>query len=189
MDPLTVPIRAGSTPRIDLGRSVLTSGARGATGRTTRRSHGAPHEGGATATAPVHTAPHENGLGTAGLALGIVAAVVRPVPVLGLMGAPLAIIALGLPIPGLLRTTGGRATNKGSAIAGLVPPILAPLACLLWLVVGVVASDSTPLGDAALDGPLPLDIDLKPGGTIDGWALFEIPAKSKVSSVVLDDGE
>lgn len=252
-------------------------------------------------TAPARIAAPENGLGTAALIVGILAAVICAVPVLGLLGAPLALIGLGLSIPGLMRANAGRATNRGSAIAGLVLSILALLACLLWVVVGVVAAsdsspqtgttnssaedvtaakdqpagadvsssdktvavgkavviddfggrgrasvtvtdvkssvtstnefvtpdagnkhvaarvtiknvgketyenvswfgakvytaqgqayDADPLGEAALDEALPMKIDLKPGGTVAGWILFEIPAKGEVSSVVFDDAE
>lgn len=233
----------------------------------------------------------ENGLGTAGLVLGIIALVICLIPVLGLFGAPLALIGIGISIPAMLRARSGRASNSGPALAGLILSGIALLAAIAWLALGVFAANNvqqnvgapvtgtsgaaTKAGDRPVklgttvaiddflgqgkatvsvdkfttkatsnnrfvtpgkgnrfvaahvavkntgkktytnmswvgakvytrqgqaypatlqaesgDGrALPVNIDLKPGGKVDGWIMFEVPTDAKVTSVVFDEAE
>lgn len=63
----------------------------------------------------------KNGLGTAALVLGILAAIFAFIPVAGVfIATPLALLALIFGIIGFTRAKAGTATNKGSSIAGSV---------------------------------------------------------------------
>lgn len=105
----------------------------------------------------------ENGLGTAGLVLAILAFLGAFVPLVGLLGVPVALVAIVLAVLGLVRVSVGRATNRGSAVTGVLLGVLALLVAgaNAWLVVVTVneldevvdgfskgsgASDSSPDG-------------------------------------------
>ncbi|WP_052466509.1 DUF4190 domain-containing protein [Mobilicoccus massiliensis] len=89
-----------------------------------------------------HLAPPQNGLGTAGLVLGIISLVMALMPVVGVTAIPLALIGLGLSIAGLFRARAGRATNFGSAMAGLILSSLAALVGIIWMILAIVAASS-----------------------------------------------
>ena len=61
----------------------------------------------------------DNGFGTAGLVLGIISFVLCFVPLIGLLALPLALLGTVLGGVGLLRASGGRATNFSSSATGL----------------------------------------------------------------------
>lgn len=75
---------------------------------------------------------HHNGLGIAGLVLGILAALVCAVPLIGLLGVPLALIALVLSVLGVMRAYSGDASNFGIAAAGLVLSVAALGFAIFW---------------------------------------------------------
>ncbi|GAB48115.1 DUF4352 domain-containing protein [Mobilicoccus pelagius] len=68
---------------------------------------------------------HHNGLGIAGLVLGIIGALVCAIPLIGLLGVPLALVALVLSLLGVMRAHSGAASNFGIAAAGLVLSVAA----------------------------------------------------------------
>jgi hypothetical protein len=86
-----------------------------------------------------------NGLGTAGLVLGIIAVVLSWTVWVGIT---LAILAIIFGSVGLGRAKRGEATNRGSAIAGLVLGIVAIALLVLLVIVGIglYASSSTVFG-------------------------------------------
>ncbi|MEV4052396.1 MmpS family transport accessory protein [Amycolatopsis sp. NPDC049688] len=87
-------------------------------------------------------APPRNGLGTAGFVLGLVGLVFSPIPLVGVVAWPLAVLGLILSAVGIARVRSGKATNKGLAIAGAVVSLLALVVSILWLVViGKAISD------------------------------------------------
>lgn len=242
----------------------------------------------------------DNGFGTAGLVLGIISFVLCFVPLIGLLVLPLALLGTVLGGVGLLRASGGRATNFSSSATGLALSMVSGLvvtACIALIValgnttsnveelklpstvyytnVGLRSTGLHPASRDAVDlgkpveipefagtgsarvtvdkfvpdaqssdefwtaspgnklvaahvivtntgqttytnaswlgskvytnrgqgydndslysttaGPdLPMNIDLKPGGSIDGWVTFEIPAANTVESVTFDDAE
>lgn len=88
---------------------------------------------------PYGTAP-KNGLGTAALVLGIIGVVLSWTVYLGVILGALAIIFGGI---GLGRAKRGEATNRGSAMAGLVLGIVAIALLALLVVVGVGLYAST----------------------------------------------
>lgn len=242
-----------------------------------------------------------NALGIAALVMGIIAVVACLVPLVGIFGTPLALIALGLAIPALIKCYRHDAAHFGASLTGLILSLVALAAVFFWLViVGASGTESaeadtvdvsaaqvstvstglksglksaagseriaklgTPLridgflgassavvtidkfnaaaksssefrtpgdgntfvsarvtiqnvGDEKYNnvswvgtsvytksgqgyssdmfGPqdgreLPSSIDLKPGGKVSGWVLFEVPADEKLDSVVFDDAE
>ncbi|PSJ29276.1 hypothetical protein B7P34_08190 [Streptosporangium nondiastaticum] len=69
---------------------------------------------------PYPPAQPRNGLGTAAMIVGICAAVIGLVPFLFFLSGPLALVALGLGITGLVLVRRGRATNKGMALTGTI---------------------------------------------------------------------
>ncbi|MPZ97266.1 MAG: DUF4190 domain-containing protein, partial [Propionibacteriales bacterium] len=73
---------------------------------------------------PVYVRPPSNGVSTASLVLGIIGALIAFIPVLGLFGAFLGVVAIGLAIAGLV-LAGKRGAGKGKSIAGLVLGIAA----------------------------------------------------------------
>lgn len=78
-----------------------------------------------------------NGLGTAGLVLGIVGIVLAWVPIGGLI---LGILATVFGAVGLHRARKGGASNRGVAIAGLVLGIATiVISCLIW---GIAVANS-----------------------------------------------
>ena len=77
-------------------------------------------------------APARNGMGTAGLVLGIIGVVVCWTP----LGFILGILAIIFGSIGRSRATRGEATNQSSATAGLVLGIVSIALLLLFLIVG-----------------------------------------------------
>ncbi|MBT2383458.1 DUF4190 domain-containing protein [Streptomyces sp. ISL-11] len=90
----------------------------------------------------------ENGLGIAALVLGIVGTVLSPSVVLGVV---LGILAIVFGAIGRSKASGGRATNKGQALTGL---ILGGVALVLSVVMVFVYIN---VGDSTDDGPTPED--------------------------------
>lgn len=84
----------------------------------------------------------KNGLGVAGMVLGIIGLVFSFIPVVGLIAWPLSIVGVVLSGVGVNYVRTGRADNKGVAIAGLVTSVIALVMCVLWVTVFVAA----PLG-------------------------------------------
>lgn len=81
-----------------------------------------------------HAVAPANGLGTAGMILGIVGAALSLVPVLGFILGLLATIFGGI---GLTKASRGEATNKGMAITGLV---LGIITMAIWPVLIAIAA-------------------------------------------------
>jgi hypothetical protein len=81
---------------------------------------------------PNYGAPQRsNGLATAGLVVGIIAAVFSFIPVIGVVAWGLAPIALVLSVVGLVKS--GRARNgRGKSIAGIVLSVVALIMCILY---------------------------------------------------------
>jgi hypothetical protein len=84
----------------------------------------------------------KNGLGTAGMVLGIIGVVLSLFVVLFWISGPLGILALIFGIVGLGRVKKGEATNKGAAITGLVLGIVATLISAFFLVSTVIFVDA-----------------------------------------------
>ncbi|MGV9363477.1 MmpS family transport accessory protein [Amycolatopsis sp. NPDC003731] len=80
-------------------------------------------------------APPRNGLGTAGFVLGLIGLVFSPIPLVGVVAWPLAVLGLILAAVGVARVRSGKATNKGLSIAGVVVSLLALVVSILWAVV------------------------------------------------------
>lgn len=85
----------------------------------------------------------ENGLGTAALVMGIISVVACLVPLVGIFCTPLALIALGLAIPALIKCYREEATNFGSAVAGLILSLVALMAVAFWILTIGFAGAST----------------------------------------------
>jgi len=87
-------------------------------------------------------APPRNGLGTAGFVLGLIGLVFAPIPLVGVIAWPLAVLGLILSAVGVARARSGKATNKGLSIAGVVVSLLGLVVCVLWaVVIGKAISD------------------------------------------------
>lgn len=71
----------------------------------------------------------ENGVATASLVLGVVALVLSWIPILGLVGVPLGLLAIGLGILGWVWA--GRRGGLGRAIAGITCGVIALLLAAL----------------------------------------------------------
>ena len=82
---------------------------------------------------PMQPAP-QNGTGTAGLVLGILALVFCWIPFVGVIAWPLSIVGVSLSYVGVSKADKGQVTNKGSAVAGAVMSIIALAVCAIWLV-------------------------------------------------------
>lgn len=81
--------------------------------------------------APAPQPQRSNGLATAGLVVGIIAAVFSFIPVIGVVAWGLAPIALVLSLVGLVKS--GRAHNgRGKSIAGIVLSVVALIMCILY---------------------------------------------------------
>lgn len=95
---------------------------------------------------PVFTAtPHvirgdRNGMGTAGLVLGIVALCFAVIPVVGVIAwvlFPLGVVFSGV---GLNRADRALATNRNAALAGMIVSLVAAAVCIAWVAFTVYAS-------------------------------------------------
>jgi hypothetical protein len=93
--------------------------------------------------------PAGNGLGTAGLVLGIVGLVFAFIPIVGLIAWPLVIIGLILGILGVLRANRGQATNRGAAIGGVACSALGLVVCFAWAAMFAAAIPATPTTTSA----------------------------------------
>ncbi|MFF3320280.1 DUF4190 domain-containing protein [Streptomyces sp. NPDC003035] len=76
-----------------------------------------------------------NGLGVAALVIGIVGLLVALVPFLFWLGAVLGVLALVFGIIGIGKAGKGEATNKGSAVTGVVTGALAVVVSIVWVAV------------------------------------------------------
>jgi hypothetical protein len=74
-----------------------------------------------------------NGLGTAGLTLGIIALVFSFIPLIGVIAWPLAIVGLILGICGISRASKQIANNRGVAIGGVICSVFALVVCTVWV--------------------------------------------------------
>lgn len=84
-----------------------------------------------TPTAAPQPSP-QNGMGTAGFVLGLLAALFAMLPVIGIIAWPLAVLGLIFGVLGITRATKGVATNKGLAVAGTVLAAIGLLLCIAW---------------------------------------------------------
>lgn len=93
-----------------------------------------------------------NGLGTAGLTLGIIALVFSFIPIIGVIAWPLSIIGLILGIVGMSRASKRIADNRGVAIGGVVCSAIALVVCMVWVaglsVAGTARSTAAPAAAA-----------------------------------------
>jgi hypothetical protein len=90
----------------------------------------------------------KNGFGTAALVLGILALLGSFIPIVGIVAIPMAVVGVVLAFLGLGRVRKGLATNKGSAIAGIVLNTIALVVAVLMLVLVGAAVNSI---DNAID--------------------------------------
>ncbi len=88
-----------------------------------------------------------NGLGSAGMVLGIVGLVFAFIPLVGVVAWPMVIVGLVLGILGLLRANRGEATNRGAAITGIACSAVGLIVCVAW--VTVLAAAPTPNSTSA----------------------------------------
>src|SRR6185312_12473753 len=88
--------------------------------------------------------PPGNGLGTAGLALGIIALVFAVIPIVGVVEWFIWPIGLVLALIGFARVRSGEATNRGPALAGVITSGAAAAVCLLGLVITAVGAATAP---------------------------------------------
>jgi hypothetical protein len=93
--------------------------------------------------------PPRNGLGTAGLVLGIIGLVFAFIPIVGVIAWPLVILGLILGILGVLRANRGRATNRGVAIGGVACSALGLVICFAWAALLAAAIPATPTTTSA----------------------------------------
>ena len=83
--------------------------------------------------APVQ--PPRNGLGTTALVLGILGVIFAIIPVTFWLGGILGLLALIFGVIGSARAGKGLATNKGSAVTGLVLGVLSIVVAIVWTIV------------------------------------------------------
>ena len=93
---------------------------------------------------PPRRLPPGNGLGTAGLVLGITALVFAVIPIVGVIAWFLWPVGLVLALIGFARVRSGEATNRGPALAGVITSGAAAAVCLLGLVITAVGTASAP---------------------------------------------
>jgi len=98
---------------------------------------------------PPRRLPPGNGLGTAGLVLGIVALVFAVIPIVGVIAWFLWPVGLVLALIGFARVRSGEATNRGPALAGVITSGVAAAVCLLGLVITAVGAAPAPAAPAA----------------------------------------
>ncbi|RKT57811.1 MmpS family transport accessory protein [Saccharothrix australiensis] len=132
---------------------------------------------------PQHAAPTppRNGLGTAGLVLGLLGLPAAFLPVIGLVAWPLVVLGLVLGALGVARASRGRATNKGIAVAGVVLSAAGLAVCALWAAF---------FGKAASDAARTLD-DLEREANKESRVVYEISGdapKAAVTYTTYSDG-
>ena len=93
---------------------------------------------------PPRRLPPGNGLGTAGLVLGIIALVFAVIPIVGVIAWFIWPVGLVLALIGFARVRSGEATNRGPALAGVITSGVAAAVCLLGLVITAVGAASAP---------------------------------------------
>jgi Na+/H+-dicarboxylate symporter len=74
---------------------------------------------------PMHAWPPQNGLGTAGFVLGLLALIVWPLAILGLIFSAV----------GIGKASRREATNRGLAVAGVVLSLISLLFGVVWIAV------------------------------------------------------
>ncbi len=90
---------------------------------------------------PLQAQP-KNGMGTAGFVLGLLAALLALVPIIGVVAWPLSILGLVFGIIGIARVAKRVATNKAMSIAGTVLAALGLVLCIGWVAaIGAAAND------------------------------------------------
>ncbi|MDP8929990.1 MAG: hypothetical protein M3O70_15835 [Actinomycetota bacterium] len=101
-------------------------------------------------TETAHTVRYEgtNGLATAGLVLGIVAAVLVLLPIIGAIAFPLTIIGGGLALAGFVRASRQAHPGRGKAIAGLV---INPAVFVLAFVMAIAYTSAIDAGFEEMD--------------------------------------
>lgn len=110
-----------------------------------------------------------NGLAVAALVIGIIALVGGVIPILGWFISPLAVVAIGLGIAGMVRAGNIGGTGKGMAIAGLVTGILAVVAIVAWTALFIAVADDVDNDryDGVCDEDRILDPDCDTGSSFD----------------------
>ena len=93
---------------------------------------------------PPRRLPPGNGLGTAGLVLGIIALVFAVIPIVGVIAWFIWPVGLVLALIGFARVRSGEATNRGPALAGAITSGVAAAVCLLGLVITAAGAASAP---------------------------------------------
>ena len=87
---------------------------------------------------PRYTPPYvrtpENGTGTVALICGVLGLMFSFVPLIGIIAWPLVLVGLITGGVGWDKANAQRATNKGSAILGVVLSFLGMLVCFGWLI-------------------------------------------------------
>ena len=84
----------------------------------------------------------KNGLGVAALVCGIVGLVLSLIPLLFVVGLPLAILAIVFGFVGMRRVKRGEATNRGMAITGVVTGLIALVIAIIAIAsIGAAAND------------------------------------------------
>ena len=81
-----------------------------------------------------------NGMGTTALVMGLISFPLGLVPVILVWASiPLGVLAVIFGVIGVVRAVRAEATNKGSAIAGIVLGVLGVVASLFWILTAVLA--------------------------------------------------
>lgn len=96
---------------------------------------------------PVYGPPHvirgdRNGLGTAGLVVGIVSLCFAVIPVVGLIAWVIWPVGVALSGVGMSRANRAVATNRSTALAGLIVSLTAAAVCCAWVVFTVFATST-----------------------------------------------
>lgn len=81
--------------------------------------------------APLQVQP-KNGMGTTGFVLGLLAALLALVPIIGVVAWPLSILGLVFGIIGITRVSKRVATNKGLSVSGTVLAAFGLVLCIGW---------------------------------------------------------
>ncbi|MEQ3554614.1 hypothetical protein WIS52_29460 [Pseudonocardia nematodicida] len=118
---------------------VWPNAARRATDRRTARAAWAPG----------------NRAGSSALVLGVVGLLCAPFPVAGVVALPLMVAGLVLGVLGIARTYRGRATNRGTPVAGTVLCALALVVCAVVLALAPENADAFRAGFAEGLGAVP----------------------------------
>lgn len=104
----------------------------------------APTRGAGSAAYPMAAPTPSNGMGTAGLVLGILALTFSVIPLVGVVSWFLWPLGVIFALIGLQRARSFAATNRGAALAGLITSLVAAGICLLWTIAFIGAAASGP---------------------------------------------